>query len=80
VIGKVKPLDKMTTEQVWTIITLVNGKQQVESFAGGPKDTLSTTFMKGLETVGTVPSTLKILGGPKNTNSQPFEIKALEST
>jgi hypothetical protein len=78
VIGKLKPVNKMTTETVVTFKTLSTGKQQVESFAGGPKDTLSTTFMKGLETVGTVPSALNVLN-EKGTNSQLFEVKIQES-
>jgi len=75
VIGKLTPLNKMTTETNLAIKATRAGAQQVESFAGGPKDTLSTTFMKGLETVGTVPSTLTILN-EKGTNSAPVEVKA----
>jgi len=75
VIGKLKPVNKMTTETDLSIKTTLRGVQQPESFAGGPKDTLSTTFMKGLETVGTVPSTLSI-ASEKGTNSQAIEVKA----
>jgi hypothetical protein len=77
VIGKLKPLNKMTTETDLAIKTRF-GVQEPESFVGGEKDTLSTTFMKGLETVGTVPSTLNILN-EKGVNSALFEVKAQES-
>ena len=78
VIGKIKPVNKMTLETDLVFKVTKTGIQQPESFAGGPKDTLSTTFMKGLETLGTVPSTLSI-ASEKGENSAPIEIKQQES-
>jgi hypothetical protein len=77
VIGKLKPWNKMTTESNLNLFVRKTGQQIPESFAGGPKDTLNTSFMKGLETTGPFPTTLKI-ASETGTNSVPLEIKAVE--
>ena len=77
VIAKLKPFDKMTSEINPAFFVRKTGQQVPESFQGGPKDTLSTTYTKGVENLGTFDSTLNVLEG-KGTNSTPMEIKALE--
>jgi len=77
VIAKILPLNKMTTATSLTYkVSKATGQQVPESFEGAPKDTLSTTFTKGIES-STGESSLKMtefVG--KNTN--PLEIKAKE--
>jgi hypothetical protein len=53
------------------------GLQQPEKFEGGPKDTLTTTFMTGLESSSGA-STLNMVGATA-TNSTALEIKAKET-
>jgi hypothetical protein len=76
VIGTIKPIDKMTTVSNLVYTTTTSGKQLVEKFQGGVKDTLTTTFVSGLSSTPGA-STLKI----KTTghNSAPLEIKAKEN-
>lgn len=78
VIAKVRPINKPNT--TWLGVYAVNKMthQQIpESFQGGAKDTLSTTFMTGLEST-TAPSTLSIIKTVGLTNATPVEIKARE--
>jgi hypothetical protein len=55
----------------------LSGEQLPEKFQGQPKDTLTTTFMSGLESTSAPTSlTIKEYTG---TNSIPLEIKAKEN-
>lgn len=76
VIAQIKPIDKMTTASNLLFKVTRAGAQVPESFEGGPKDTLSTTFMKGLES-STAASTLSMLE-ETGTNANALEIKAKE--
>ncbi|HEY4895677.1 MAG TPA: hypothetical protein VII01_06285 [Solirubrobacteraceae bacterium] len=76
VIAQIKPIDKMTTESNLLFKVTRAGAQVPESFEGGPKDTLSTTFMTGLEST-TAPSTLS-MSEETGTNANALEIKAKE--
>jgi hypothetical protein len=78
VIARLRPFDKMTTESNLQYLVKKTVGQIPEQFEGGPKDTLSTTFTSGLETLGTAPSTLNIVGYIGH-NTNPLEIKAKES-
>ncbi|MCW3027095.1 MAG: hypothetical protein JWN81_306 [Solirubrobacterales bacterium] len=49
VIGRIKPFDRMTTVSNLVYTRTKSGKQAIEKFQGGVKDTLTTTFMSGLE-------------------------------
>jgi hypothetical protein len=74
VIGQIKPIDKMTTESNLVYFARRTGEQVPEHFEGGPKDTLATTFMSGIEST-TAPSTLTIKSETGH-NANPLEIKA----
>jgi hypothetical protein len=77
VIAKDIPLNKMvTTSALVYKVSKATGQQVPESFEGGVKDTLSTTFMSGLES-STGESSLKMTEYV-NTNVNPLEIKAKE--
>jgi hypothetical protein len=78
VIARLRPFDKMTTESNLQYLVKKNVGQIPEQFEGGPKDTLITTFTSGLETLGTAPSTLNIVGYFGH-NANPLEIKAKEN-
>jgi hypothetical protein len=75
VIGKVKPFDKMTTEFNLLYLLAKSGAQVPEEFQEGPKDTLTTTFTSGLETLSSDPSALNVKG-ETGSNGAPLEIKA----
>jgi hypothetical protein len=77
VIGSIKPINKMTTEQKLSYLVRKSGEQYPEQFEGGLKDTLSTTFTAGLEST-TVPTTLNIKS-ESGHNAAPIEIKAREN-
>jgi hypothetical protein len=77
VIAQIKPINKMTTESNLLYKTTRAGAQVPESFEGGPKDTLSTTFMSGLEST-TAPSSMSMTG-ESGTNASALEIKAKEA-
>lgn len=72
-----KPIDKMSTEnKLFFHVLFPKGTQDPEKFQGGLKDTLSTTFVTGVESTS-APSTL----GTKEyvgKYSVPLEIKAIE--
>jgi hypothetical protein len=74
VIGLIKPIDTMTTEQKLVYSTSPSGGQLYEKFEGGPPDTLTTRFQSGLES-SSAPSTLKI-ARETGANSAALEIKA----
>ena len=76
VIAQIKPIDKMTTESNLLFKVTRAGAQVPESFEGGPKDTLSTTFTSGLEST-TAPSTMS-MSAETGANANPLEIKAKE--
>jgi hypothetical protein len=76
VIVRVKPIDIMTTTSNLLITAKKTVEQVPESFEGLPKDTLSTTFMSGLEET-TAPSALNVKSETGN-NSVALEIKAIE--
>jgi len=77
VIAKALPLNKMATTTSLTYkVSKATGQQVPEMFEGGVKDTLSTTFMSGVES-STGESTLK-LTEYVGTNTNPLEIKAKE--
>jgi hypothetical protein len=76
VIGKIQPIDKLTTTSNLVYSTKSNGEQLYQKFEGGLKDTLSTTFTSGI-TSTTAPSTLKITK-ELGKSSVPLEIKAKE--
>jgi hypothetical protein len=74
VIAQIKPFDKMTTTSNLVFRATRAGQQVPQSFEGMPSDTLSTTFMSGLESTSG-PSTLSILE-ETGANANPLEIKA----
>jgi hypothetical protein len=75
VIGKATPINRMTTTLNLKYLARKTGEQIPESFEGGPKDTLMTTYTSGLETVGSGASSLNIKEETgKETNL--LEIKA----
>jgi len=75
VIAKDIPLNKMvTTSSLVYKVSKATGQQVPESFEGGVKDTLSTTFTTGVES-STGESSLKMTEYV-NTNVNPLEIKA----
>jgi alpha-tubulin suppressor-like RCC1 family protein len=77
VIGKITPINKMTTEQKLLYYATKAGEQRPEAFQGAPKDTLITSFTEGLpeESKGSGASSLNIKGESGN-NAAPLEIKA----
>jgi hypothetical protein len=77
VIAGAKPIDAMKEEAKLSFHVRFNGVQDPESFQESGKDTLSTTFMSGLETTGPFATTLGIQEYT-GKYSQPLEIKALE--
>jgi hypothetical protein len=74
VIGKIGPINKMTTESNLVYNTRTSGAQIYEKFEEGLKDTLISTFQTGTESTS-VASTLKIKEY-KGKNAAPLEIKA----
>jgi hypothetical protein len=77
VIASIKPLDKMTTVSDLLFKVLKRtGAQVPEKFEGGPTDTLSTTFMSGVES-STGASTLS-MSEEVGANANALEIKAKE--
>jgi hypothetical protein len=74
VIGRIKPFNRMTTVSNLAYTTTKSGKQAIEKFQGGVKDTLTTTFMSGLESSSGA-STLAIKSETGHY-STPLEIKA----
>jgi hypothetical protein len=77
VIGKVTPINKMTTVMNLAYLATKAGEQKVQQFEGGPMDTLSTTFTEGIETKGSGASSLSIKE-EKGINAAPLEIKAID--
>ena len=77
VIAAIKPINKMTSESNLVYAVRKSAQQIPEKFQGEPKDTLSTTFMKGLESA-TAPSTLAVKA-ESGSNAVPLEIKAKEN-
>jgi alpha-tubulin suppressor-like RCC1 family protein len=77
VIGKLTPINKMTTEQKLLYYATKAGEQRPEAFQGTPKDTLITSFTEGLpeESKGSGASSLNIKG-ESGKNAAPLEIKA----
>jgi hypothetical protein len=71
-----KPIDKMTTENKLNFHVLLKGTQDPEKFENGLKDTLTTTFTKGIETTS-APTTLG-MNSYVGKYSVPLEIKAIE--
>jgi hypothetical protein len=76
VIGKLSPINKMS-EATDLAIFVRKSVQVPESFQEGSKDTLSTTYMNGVETSGPFASTLNI-AAETGSNSTPIEVKGLE--
>jgi hypothetical protein len=77
VIGKLIPINKMTTTMNVAYLATKLGEQKVQNFQEGPTDTLTTTFTEGLTTLGAGASSLNIKE-EKGTNAAPLEIKAIE--
>ena len=75
VIGKLGPFDKMTTESNLLFAATKAGEQRPEWFEGGPKDTLTTRFTSGIETLSSGASSLNIKSETGH-NAAPLEIKA----
>jgi len=76
VIAKWKPIQSMKTTFKAILHVRTNGTQDPEKFETGLKDTLTTTYKSGLETLGSAPSTLsikEILG-----TSSKYEIRVKE--
>lgn len=73
VIAKLTPINKMTTTQKLLYFVRKGGEQLPEKFENEPKDTLTTTFQKELETPVTSASTLTIKE-ETGTNAAPVEI------
>jgi hypothetical protein len=77
VIGKVSPIDKMTTTMNLLYLARKTGEQVPTHFQEGPNDTLTTTFTSGLETLGSGASSLNIISYV-GKNAAPLEIKAID--
>lgn len=78
VIGKIAPINKMTTVQKLVyFVKKSTGAQVPEKFESGLKDTLSTTFQTGLETT-TAPTTL-FIKEEIGSNEVPIEIRGTEN-
>jgi hypothetical protein len=77
VIGKITPINKMTTDSNLLYYVTKAGAQLPEKFESGLKDTLTTTFTSGLESTS-ASSTLNIKG-ETGKNANPLEIKAKEN-
>jgi alpha-tubulin suppressor-like RCC1 family protein len=77
VIGKITPINKMTSEPKVLYYATKAGEQRPEAFQGAPKDTLMTSFTAGLpeESKGSGASSLNIKG-ESGKNAAPLEIKA----
>jgi alpha-tubulin suppressor-like RCC1 family protein len=77
VIGKITPINKMTTAQKLLYYATKAGEQRPEAFQGTPQDTLVTSFTEGLpeESKGSGASSLNIKSESGN-NAAPLEIKA----
>jgi hypothetical protein len=75
VIARISPLERMTTVNNLLFKTKL-GQQVPEKFEGGPTDTLSTTFMSGIES-SSGPSLLTI-AEETGSNTNALEIKAKE--
>jgi alpha-tubulin suppressor-like RCC1 family protein len=78
VIGKLTPIDKMTTESKLLYSATKSGEQRPVAFQGAPPDTLTTRFTTGFPeetTVGSGASSLNIKEY-KGSNAAPVEIKA----
>jgi len=76
VIAKWKPIQSMKETFKGIFHVRVNGTQDPEKFETGLKDTLTTTYKSGLETLGSAPSTLSIkeISG----TSSKYEIRVKE--
>ena len=74
VIGKIGPVGKMTTASNLVYFATKSGEQRPESFQEASKDTLTTTFTSGIETLGSGASALTIKEY-KGNNANPLEIK-----
>jgi hypothetical protein len=75
VIGRITPIDKMTTESKLAYSATKSGEQRPEAFQGSAKDTLITSFTSGIEAKGSGASSLNIKEY-KGNNAAPLEIKA----
>jgi hypothetical protein len=75
VIGKITPIDTMTTTQNLLYSASRTGEQRPEAFQGAPPDTLITSFTSGTEAKGSGASSLNIKEY-KGQNAAPLEIKA----
>jgi alpha-tubulin suppressor-like RCC1 family protein len=78
VIGKLTPINTMTTTSNLLYFARKSGEQIPEYFQGAPKDTLMTSFTSGLpaeESLGSGASSLNIKEY-KGSNAAPLEIKA----
>jgi hypothetical protein len=75
VIGRITPIDKMTTESKLAYSATKSGEQRPEQFQFGPTDTLITSFTSGTEAKGSGASSLNIKEY-KGQNAAPLEIKA----
>jgi hypothetical protein len=75
VIGGIKPFNKMATESNLLYSATKAGEQRPEAFQGGPKDTLTTKFTSGIETLSSGASSLNIKEY-KGHNANVLEIKA----
>jgi hypothetical protein len=74
VIGRIKPLEKMTVATNLIYTATRSGKQVPEKFEGGLNDTLTTTFTLGI--VSTTGASTLTIKGEAGQNSVPLEIKA----
>jgi alpha-tubulin suppressor-like RCC1 family protein len=77
VIGKITPLNKMTSESKLLYYATKSGEQRPEAFQASPTDTLTTSFTSGVpeESKGSGASSLNIKEY-KGQNATPLEIKA----
>jgi alpha-tubulin suppressor-like RCC1 family protein len=76
VIGRISPINTMTTSQNLLYAASKAGEQRPEAFQGTPKDTLTTSFTAGLEeNEGSGASSLNIKSETGH-NAAPLEIKA----
>jgi hypothetical protein len=77
VIGKITPINRMTSESKLLYYATKAGEQRPEALQGAPNDTLTTSFTAGLpeESKGSGASSLNIKG-ETGKSSAPLEIKA----
>ena len=73
VLGRATPLNSMVEEFKVAYTQTAPGKQALQSFEGGEKDTLSTTFVQGLEPPITEETSLKMKSVQSNEETAEID-------